>query len=264
MFTMSLGGSSIKLETGTQVDTKTRQKPLELSDKFSNFVSFEKDRITVTINKFLDLSNIVKEHDGTILSQDVYKKLIENNLYIIVYVRGRDNSKIVKIIEGDPSKTFSEYANHRKTYIGCANNEFIWFPVFAQQININKSVYDFGINSIKNKFLENINWDFIYCLGKNKQTRIQRQIKFWKRSYESTNIPKHLNKKYPPFIKIRFAICLNIHKFKNSGQIKDLVFNESYLYDIKPSNIGDTNYVGMNRCMCLKPLWISREKYITI
>ena len=57
---MSLGGSSVKLETGTQVDTKTRQKSLELSDKFSNFVSFEKDRITVTINKFLDLSNIVK------------------------------------------------------------------------------------------------------------------------------------------------------------------------------------------------------------
>ena len=125
MFTMSLGGSSVKLETGTQVDTKTRQKPLELSDKFSNFVSFEKDRITVTINKFLDLSNIVKEHDGTILSQDVYKKLIENNLYIIVYVRGRDNSKIVSVIADDPSKTFSEYANHRKTYIGCANNEFI-------------------------------------------------------------------------------------------------------------------------------------------
>ena len=47
MFTMSLGRSSVKLETGTQVDTKTRQKPLELSDKNVIFVRFKKDKIEV-------------------------------------------------------------------------------------------------------------------------------------------------------------------------------------------------------------------------
>lgn len=49
MFTMSLGGSSVKLETGTQVDTKTRQNPLELSDKNVIFVRFKKDKIEVEI-----------------------------------------------------------------------------------------------------------------------------------------------------------------------------------------------------------------------
>ena len=49
MFTMSLGGSSVKLETGTQVDTKTRQKPLELSDKNVIFVRTKKDKFEVEI-----------------------------------------------------------------------------------------------------------------------------------------------------------------------------------------------------------------------
>ena len=49
MFTMSLGGSSVKLETGSQVETKTRQKPLELSDKNIIFVRTKKDKFEVEI-----------------------------------------------------------------------------------------------------------------------------------------------------------------------------------------------------------------------
>lgn len=63
MFTMSLGGSSVKLETGTQVDTKTRQKPLELSDKNIKFVRFKKDKIEVEINKLNPYTNVNDTYD---------------------------------------------------------------------------------------------------------------------------------------------------------------------------------------------------------
>lgn len=63
MFTMSLGGSSVKLETGTQVDTKTRQKPLELSDKNVIFVRFKKDKIEVEINKLNPYTNVNDTYD---------------------------------------------------------------------------------------------------------------------------------------------------------------------------------------------------------
>ena len=68
MFTMSLGGSSVKLETGTQVDTKTRQKPLELSDKNVIFVRFKKDKIEVEINKLNPYTN-VNGTDDTVLTK---------------------------------------------------------------------------------------------------------------------------------------------------------------------------------------------------
>lgn len=43
MFTMSLGGSSVKLETGKQINTEIRQKPLDNIKKYAIFVSFTKN-----------------------------------------------------------------------------------------------------------------------------------------------------------------------------------------------------------------------------
>ena len=76
MFTMSLGGSSVKLETGTQVDTKTRQKPLELSDKNVIFVRFKKDKIEVEINKLNPYTNI-NSTDDTVFNK------INNQCYLV-------------------------------------------------------------------------------------------------------------------------------------------------------------------------------------
>lgn len=51
MFTMSLVGSSVKLETGKQIDTKTRQFPLYNIKKYAIFVSFTKsDYVRVIIS----------------------------------------------------------------------------------------------------------------------------------------------------------------------------------------------------------------------
>lgn len=80
MFTMSLGGSSVKLETGKQVDTKTRQKPLELSDKNVIFVRFKKDKIEVEIDKLNPYTNFSGELDE-----------INNQYYLVAQVRCKGN-----------------------------------------------------------------------------------------------------------------------------------------------------------------------------
>jgi len=116
MFTMSLGGSSVKLETGKQIDTKTRQKPLEFSDKFIKFVTFDKNRITVTIDSFKEDCS---EFNGGNVSLPFYKTLLENNMYLCLQVRCNRSAITYDRQPGHPEYTDAyRQKNSRLEYSG--------------------------------------------------------------------------------------------------------------------------------------------------
>lgn len=142
MFTMSLGGSSVKLETGTQVDTKTRQKPLEIQEKCHIFVTFTEKTCQVRIDG-LPRNTLVTEYAT---------KSLWDTLYVGVQAYRSGNGQTQRL----------EKSSHKMGY----------FLIALQKVFKNKNIYEFSKQELYDSFrgrlgvLDDINiWKKAYSLG---------------------------------------------------------------------------------------------------
>lgn len=123
MFTMSLGGSSVKLETGKQVGTKTRQKPLEIQEKCHIFVTFTEKTCQVRIDG-LPRNTLVTEYAT---------KSLWDTLYVGVQAYRSGNGQIQKL----------EKSSHKMGY----------FLIALQKVFKNKNTYEFSKQELYNSFM---------------------------------------------------------------------------------------------------------------
>lgn len=246
MFTMSLGGSSVKLETGKQVGTKTRQKPLELSDKNVIFVRFKKDKIEVEIDKLNPYANISSSDE---LGE------INNQCYLVAQVRCKGNFKYWDS-NGDGTYFSRGYRglNRKISVTGTPNPklEHIWKPVAVQKITTDKSIYDFGLDYIKIQIFKR----FAGWFKRNKKN-------YWTKFYSNPNHNPNDGgtwwpQKYPPFIKIRFAVVYNCGGFWKKETMDIETWNS--WYNIKYNEAG----FCVNDTFSTRVIRTTKEKYITL
>ena len=250
MFTMSLGGSSVKLETGTQVDTKTRQKPLELSDKNVIFVRTKKDKFEVEIQSL---------GKTTFLANKTLSKPEEiwDRLYIGIQVRQRGCYKN----EGEHTKTFMSTWTPNETLSGIYNPDTHytrWKTVYTQKIDKNTNIYDFGLDAIRKLASDfdpqNSN---LYSLDWKKSTWKKSQIHKKISNDCSGHGPDWWKSIYPPFLKVRIILLYYMPYIHPN--ITSISANVEYQED--KSFIDKID--GMNH-FSLMPFWVTREKYVIL
>lgn len=192
---MSLVGSSVKLETGKQIDTKTRQKPLDNNKNSCIFVSFPNDKC-IRVN-VLGISNQVN-------------KILTGSVYIGMYNQPKLVLMLQTMGDGSPKKVSRD---NSRGYVW--HNIKKWHGLYFIEMDPKKSVYEIPADTIKALFCES-NWG-------------SRKIKRWSQCYNGTTKikrPLQCGKK-KPYLKFRIVLALALPTYEKMSSEKSVNNNQA-------------------------------------